>query len=141
MSVQLEEFQGLSTDPRLLTGIQELGNRYLAFLWHAFNPEQHRFRNFMSYDRRWLEEVGSEDSHGRALWALGTAIARSKRERLGDKNDVFLAQGFTNLTFGIRRDDDHGRSRLAQSFPNALQNVDNRRFLADDCQRFGQVDA
>ena len=24
----------------------------------------------MSYDRRWLEELGSEDSHGRTLWAL-----------------------------------------------------------------------
>ena len=24
----------------------------------------------MSYDRRWLEEAGSEDSHGRTLWAL-----------------------------------------------------------------------
>jgi hypothetical protein len=80
VSVQLEEFKGLSTDQRLLTRIQELGNRYLAFLWHAFNPEQNRFRNFMSYDRRWLEEVGSEDSHGRALWALGIAVARSKRE-------------------------------------------------------------
>jgi len=80
VSVQLEEFKGLSTDQRLLTSVQELGNRYLAFLWHAFNPEQNRFRNFMSYDRRWLEEVGSEDSHGRALWALGTTVARSKRE-------------------------------------------------------------
>jgi glycosyltransferase involved in cell wall biosynthesis len=82
VSVQLEEAKGLSTDQRLLTRIQELGNRYLAFLWHAFNPHEKRFRNFMSYDRRWLEEVGSEDSHGRSLWALGTVIARSKREGL-----------------------------------------------------------
>ena len=36
---------------------------YLSFLDHAFNGETGRFRNFMSYDRRWLEEVGSEDSH------------------------------------------------------------------------------
>jgi hypothetical protein len=82
VSVQLEEFKGLSADPRLLDRVQELGNRYLAFLWHAFNPEENRFRNFMNYDRRWLEEVGSEDSHGRALWALGTTVARSKRESL-----------------------------------------------------------
>ena len=82
VSVQLEEVKSLAMDQRLLTRIQELGNRYLAFLWHAFNPEEKRFRNFMSYDRRWLEEVGSEDSHGRALWALGTVIARSKREGL-----------------------------------------------------------
>lgn len=54
-----------------------LAARYLAFLWHAFNPERGRFRNFMSYDRRWLEEAGSEDSHARALWALGTVLRRS----------------------------------------------------------------
>ena len=41
--------------------------RYLAFLEHAFNPKKKRFRNFLGYDRRWLEEQGSEDSHGRAL--------------------------------------------------------------------------
>jgi len=85
VSVQLEEVKNLSKndpDQRALTRVQEFGHRYLAFLWHAFNPEEKRFRNFMSYDRRWLEEVGSEDSHGRALWALGTVLARSKREGL-----------------------------------------------------------
>ncbi|HVT88366.1 MAG TPA: glycosyltransferase family 4 protein [Tepidisphaeraceae bacterium] len=46
---------------------------YLAFIHHAFNPTAKRFRNFMSYDRKWLEEVGSEDGHGRAIWGLGTA--------------------------------------------------------------------
>jgi glycosyltransferase involved in cell wall biosynthesis len=45
--------------------------RFAAFLQHAWNPDNHRFRNFMSFDRRWLEPAGSEDSHGRALWALG----------------------------------------------------------------------
>jgi glycosyltransferase involved in cell wall biosynthesis len=45
--------------------------RFAAFLQHAWNPDTRRFRNFMSYDRRWLEAQGSEDSHGRALWALG----------------------------------------------------------------------
>lgn len=56
---------------------RQLGCRYLAFLNHAFNPETSRFRNFFAYDRRWLEEVGSEDSHGRALWALGFTAGRS----------------------------------------------------------------
>jgi glycosyltransferase involved in cell wall biosynthesis len=56
--------------------------RYLAFLEHAFNPEKKRFRNFLGYDRRWLEEQGSEDSHGRALWALGTLLARSTNRGL-----------------------------------------------------------
>jgi hypothetical protein len=44
---------------------------YAAFVEHAWNPDTGRFRNFMSYDRQWLEARGSEDSSGRALWALG----------------------------------------------------------------------
>jgi glycosyltransferase involved in cell wall biosynthesis len=45
--------------------------RFAAFIQHAWNPDTGRFRNFMSFDRRWLEPSGSEDSHGRTLWALG----------------------------------------------------------------------
>jgi glycosyltransferase involved in cell wall biosynthesis len=56
--------------------------RYLAFLEHAFNPEKKRFRNFLGYNHRWKEEQGSEDSHGRALWALGTLLARSTNQGL-----------------------------------------------------------
>jgi glycosyltransferase involved in cell wall biosynthesis len=59
----------------LTTG--NLASRYLAFLGHAFNPAIGRFRNFLSYGRAWGEEQGSEDSHGRALWALGTVLGRS----------------------------------------------------------------
>jgi glycosyltransferase involved in cell wall biosynthesis len=44
--------------------------RFAAFIQHAWNPDNSRFRNFMSFDRRWLEPLGSEDSHGRTLWAL-----------------------------------------------------------------------
>ncbi|MBI3514593.1 MAG: glycosyltransferase family 4 protein [Proteobacteria bacterium] len=44
--------------------------RLAAFVQHAWNPRTRRFRNFMSFDRRWLEDSGSEDSHGRTLWAL-----------------------------------------------------------------------
>ena len=51
--------------------------RYMAFLEHAFNSDKKRFRNFLGYNHRWQEEQGSEDAHGRALWALGTLLARS----------------------------------------------------------------
>src|SRR3984957_1750743 len=50
---------------------------YLAFLWNAFDQETCRFRNFMSHQRHWLELAGSEDSHARGLWAVGTALGRS----------------------------------------------------------------
>lgn len=58
-------------------GVFPLIQRYLAFLFYAFNHENGRFRNFMSYDRRWLELAGSEDSHARALWGLGVAVKES----------------------------------------------------------------
>lgn len=60
----------------------ELASRYLAFLWYAFNVETGRFRNFMDYQRNWLEDGGSDDSHGRALWALGTVLGRSNTTSL-----------------------------------------------------------
>jgi hypothetical protein len=61
-------------DPK---AVRVLAARYLAFVSHAFNPERGRFRNFMSYSREWLEAYGSEDSHGRAVWALGTVVGRA----------------------------------------------------------------
>ncbi len=60
----------------------ELATRYLAFIWYAFNTETGRFRNTMDYQRRWLETGGSDDSHGRALWALGTVLGRSNTPAL-----------------------------------------------------------
>ena len=53
-----------------------LTGQFAAFVQHAWNPETGRFRNFLGYDRRWLESIGSEDSHGRALWALGVATQK-----------------------------------------------------------------
>ena len=52
-----------------------LSGLYLSFLQYAFNNENKKFRNFMSYSRQWMEKVGSEDSNGRALWGLGKAVA------------------------------------------------------------------
>ena len=59
-------------------GSADLASRYLAFLWLAFEPATKRFRNCLSYERQWQEPEGSEDSHGRALWGLGTVLGRSK---------------------------------------------------------------
>lgn len=56
--------------------------KYLSFLNYAFDKETKRFANFMSYDRRWKEDIGSEDSHGRALWALGVTIENIRDESI-----------------------------------------------------------
>jgi glycosyltransferase involved in cell wall biosynthesis len=60
-------------NPRMV----QLQARYLAFVAHALNPVNQRFRNFKTYERTWLESEGSEDSQGRALWAVGATAARS----------------------------------------------------------------
>ena len=77
-----------------------LSHRYLAFLWLAFHSDTGRFRNFLGYDRKWLEEVGSEDSHGRALWSLGKVLGRSRNAGLrGAAGRLFEAAVPATLTF------------------------------------------
>jgi glycosyltransferase involved in cell wall biosynthesis len=77
-----------------------LSQRYLSFLWLAFHSDTGRFRNFLGYDRKWLEDVGSDDSHGRALWALGSVLGRSRNEGLrGAAGRLFEAAVPATLTF------------------------------------------
>jgi len=78
LTVLLEE----AGDEDVVAAAHLLAPTYLAFLWHAFNAKTGRFRNFLGYDRCWLKKVGSEDSHGRALWAVGTVAGRSNDSRL-----------------------------------------------------------
>jgi len=58
-------------------GVRALASRYLAFVSHAFDPRTRRFRNFLDYSRAWVDEPGSEDSHGRGLHGLGTVLGRA----------------------------------------------------------------
>lgn len=74
--VLLEELGEAPPEARALCSV------YAAFLQHAFVESTGRFRNFMAYDRRWLEDQGSEDSHGRALWALGAVVGRTRSDNL-----------------------------------------------------------
>ncbi len=62
--------------------ITRLSSTYASFVQHAFDLNTRRFHNFMSFDRRWKDDAGSEDSQGRALWALGTCVGRSRRRDL-----------------------------------------------------------
>ena len=69
--------------------------RYLSFLADALGAETDRFRNFMGYDRHWLEDTGSHDSHGRAVWALGVTTA-------GAPNASVRARARTLFTRALR---------------------------------------
>lgn len=105
-----------------------LTSRFAAFVQHAWNPDTQRFRNFMSYDRRWLEPAGSEDSHGRTLWALGEcALKDTHASRQPWAADLFRsavatasaftsprAQAFTLLGLNAILRADPGNALLAQ---------------------------
>lgn len=70
--------------------VSELFKIYLSFIDHAYNPETKKFRNFMSYNREWLEESGSEDSQGRTIWALGTLFSHAHNSNtLGYLENLF----------------------------------------------------
>lgn len=55
---------------------------HASFIQHAWNPDRAAFRNFMNFDRTWCEDVGSEDSNGRTVWALGHAMSHAPDEGL-----------------------------------------------------------
>jgi glycosyltransferase involved in cell wall biosynthesis len=60
--------------------LYDLATRYLGFVRYAWDEKTVRFRSFLTFQRKWVEENFSEDSHGRAVWALGTCIGRSRNE-------------------------------------------------------------
>jgi len=81
-------------------GYLNLSRRYLSFLWLAFHADTGRFRNFLNYDRRWLEDIGSDDSHGRALWSLGKVLGTSRNAGLrGAAGRLFEAAVPATLEF------------------------------------------
>jgi glycosyltransferase involved in cell wall biosynthesis len=109
--------------------------RFAAFVQHAWNPDTKRFRNFMGFSRTWLEDVGSEDSHGRTLWALGECARNdsspSRRRWAASLFSEALpaaeafrsprAWGFTLL----------GLDAYCAAIPNDLRARDSRTFFAD----------
>jgi len=78
--------------------IGALATTYADFLDRAFDPQTTRFHNFLSSDRRWLDKQGSEDCHGRALWALGTAVGRSPHSGSRMKAEWLFAQALPAVT-------------------------------------------
>ena len=112
----------LESEPKhanLAVNFQHTG---LSFMHHAFNDETERMRNFMSFDRNWLEEYGSEDSHGRSLWSLGVLCAESSvsgirevAKRLFDKS-IPQVESFTSpraIAFTVI-----GLTRVITAFPH-----------------------
>lgn len=80
----------LENTPFYNQDIKDLQETYASFINYAFDEDKRIFRNALSFNRVWLDEHGSEDSNGRAIWALGTVINKSKNLQLQNwAADVF----------------------------------------------------
>lgn len=73
--------------------LRRLSSTYLSFIDYAYNPANGKFRNFMSYQREWKEEEGSEDSFGRTMWALGYTTAYTQVRNFYHHADYLLRKG------------------------------------------------
>ncbi|MEO7247132.1 MAG: glycosyltransferase family 4 protein [Novosphingobium sp.] len=74
----------------------ELSMTYAAFIQHAWNPQLGIFRNFMHFDRHWLEDGGSDDSNGRTLWALSLAATHRRGSPIGEwANELYRESSFS----------------------------------------------
>ena len=70
--------------------LETLSYRYLGFLEYAFDEKVGRFRNYLSYSRRWNQKTDYEESHARALWGLGVTIEKSSKDsQIGMAMDLF----------------------------------------------------
>ena len=96
------------------------------------NHETGRFRNFMSHGRQWLEDAGSEDSHGRALWALGTGAGRSRNEATGTCRPSSSSAGCRRWKPSPRRAPGPSRCWASTSTCAASRTIRRRRLLRED---------
>lgn len=93
LTVLLEEMED-----EVSSQCRNLAARYMAFLWYAFDRTTGRFRNFLSYDRKWSDDKFSEDAHARALWALGIVLGQSRNEGIRGPSATLFEQALHSAT-------------------------------------------
>jgi len=110
---------------------EELLSTYLAFIAHA-QRDDGLFHNFISYDRRFLDRVGSDDCHGRALWGLGYTMYRGPASYFTLAKEIF-----DRGTVGLSERSLRGRSYAMlglyyylQRFPEAEDLLERINWLA-----------
>lgn len=126
---------GLEIDAEGKLEYEQLGRTYLAFMWDAFEPLGQKFRNFMSRSLEWLELEGSDDSHGRSLWAAGVGVNLSHDESHRQVCAMLFHRGLPKLlqmnsprswAFGLL-----GIDAYLQSFPGDREVIKARKLLVE----------
>jgi hypothetical protein len=132
LAVQMSE---LGEEP---DSVRTLATTSAAFLHHAFDTNTGRFHNHMGFDRRWLDDKGSEDCHGRALWALGIGVGRSPDRNFQMMAGQLFAQAlpaFTEFTsprawaFGLIGIHEYLRRLSGDSLVNQIREMLTSRLM------------
>ncbi len=89
----------LQNDVQDTDELNELASIYLSFIDYAYNPANGKFRNFMSYERKWLEDEGSQDSGGRTMWALGYTAANTNVSNVYYHSRSLFKKGLENIDY------------------------------------------
>ncbi len=69
---------------------------YLSYIHYMQNPDG-TFRNFLSFKREYLDQVGSEDSFGRAVWALGYLLGNSPNDAYYQAGRMIFFEAMPNF--------------------------------------------
>ena len=77
--------------------VRKLANTYLSFLFHMQKPDG-KFHNLLSYDRGFLDDIGSEECMGRSLWACGYAILTNLSKGIKHTSKEIFDKGFRNAS-------------------------------------------
>ncbi|MFO7830063.1 MAG: glycosyltransferase family 4 protein [Bacteroidales bacterium] len=74
----------------------ELSPIYLSYIHYMQNTDG-TFKNFLSFSRQFLDEVGSEDSFGRTIWALGYLLANAPNDAYYQTGKVIFFKAVPNF--------------------------------------------
>jgi glycosyltransferase involved in cell wall biosynthesis len=74
----------------------ELSHFYLSYI-HYMQNKNGTFRNFLSFNRNFLDKTGSEDSFGRAIWALGYLLANAPNNAYYQTGELILFASSSNF--------------------------------------------
>jgi glycosyltransferase involved in cell wall biosynthesis len=75
----------------------DLAPIYLSYI-HYMQNENGTFRNFLSFSRNFLDEIGSEDSFGRTIWALGYLLANAPNDAYYQTGKSIFFKAYPNFT-------------------------------------------
>jgi glycosyltransferase involved in cell wall biosynthesis len=119
----------------------ELSPLYLSYI-HYMQNKDGTFRNFLSFNRNFLDKVGSEDSYGRTIWALGYLLANAPNDAYYQTGKLIffnaspnfeklksirgIANSMVGISYYLRRnpDDDSMTERLRNLAGNLIKHYE-----------------